>query len=440
MLLSSLPVPSRIIAAESIYSQTDHFGERLESTIALLVDEVKFSNLANYRFPSNHPAIKQLESLIFERLKLKVTLITDESLAAVLPFYSARNHIFLPDWIHGQLNIREQTKLIKNFDERKGTVNLEKAEVGGIFSEYDHPLYLNIQALVMQHNFSAAEITGCLLHELGHAFYVCYYADRTDRTNQVLASIAKHLLSNETGDIDYVYKELSQITPAATKESVDKMLNGPRVVAGAEWFKTIVGIAKSQIQDPTYNATSFEERADNFAARFGYAKPLTLALDKLHRFGPEKSIPMMFIVQLLASGGFILLASMIFSLLATGSIGVALLAILYKMLWVNLAREDVRDYTYDKLKQRYVRIRQDAIDQLKNTKLKKDVVRGLLDSIYAVDDMVKSTIQVKTLPEVIANFIFSGARAAEKSITEQQLMEAVASNDLFINAAELRHG
>lgn len=430
--------PSRIFSSESIMTQTDNFGERLEAQMKFIVEEVMGANTAKVDFGGKHPVIQRIEAMIWERFKIKVEIITTEHAAAILPFYSNRNHIFIPEFFRGDLNIREQTKLLKNFDDRRGEVNLEKATVSGIFSEYEHPLYLNFFELIKNQEFTASDLAAVTLHELGHAFYACYYSDRTDRTNQVMASIARNLLGKETGDVDYIYKELVKISPSATKASVDKMVNGPRIVAGATWFKEVVTVVKSQTLDDTYNATSFEQRADNFATRFGYGKQLVLALDKLSTFSPEKNKGVRVVLQMVALSTTVILASLIFGLLATGSVGTALLFVLYKLVFISAFREDAADYTYDKLKLRYLRIRADAIDQLKNTQLKKDKVRDILDAVYAMDLSIKETAVMKTLPSYIANFVFSGARQADSSITDQQLMESLASNDLFIQAAELR--
>lgn len=110
----------------------------------------------------------------------------------------------------------------------------------------------------------------------------------------------------------------------------------------------------------------------------------------------------------------------------------------YTTILFAINREDVRDYTYDDLKIRYLRVRQDIVDQLKEIKDDKEVVKQMLENIYTIDEAIKSTSVVRILPAIISNFIFSGARQAVSSIKEQQLFEALASNDLFVKSAELR--
>jgi len=429
--------PSAIFATEGIDSQNDGFGERLESIITILVSDIEQDKVTETAI-RNHPCLKELEKAISSRIGMKVDLIVNENLAAILPFYSNTSHIFINECFRGNFNIREQTKLLKTFDEKKGTVNLQTAKLTGIFSVYDHPLYMNFWELVKQYKLTAGEITATILHELGHGFYACYYADRTDRTNQVLANVARALVGEEKGDIEYIYREIQKVSPSVTKASVDKMVHGSRTVAGATWFKLVVGMVNSQTMDDTYNETAFEQQADAFASRFGYGKQLILGLDKLSGFTPEKSRALLVLSQMSMAMGTIFLACLVFAALAAGSIFGALIFSFYTTLLLTLSREDVADYTYDKLKFRYIRMRQDVIDQLKNIKLDKKRVKDLLEQIYAMDLCIKETALVKTLPAVVANFIFSGAREADKSITDQQLLESLASNDLFLHAAELR--
>ena len=216
------------------------------------------------------------------------------------------------------------------------------------------------------------------------------------------------------------------------------MLNGPRIVAGATWFKIMMGTVRSQMLNDTYTETAFEQRADNFAARFGYGKQLVLGLDKLSSMDPAKSRSLRIFVNMTYLVSVVAIASLIFGLLATGSVFLGLLFVAYKYLFLSFYREDMQDHTYDGLKQRYLRVRQDVIDQLKQMTLDKDKTRELLAAISTMDAVIKDTSTFKAIGTTVANFLFSGSRKATQSIEDQQLLEAMASNDLFIQSAELR--
>ncbi len=430
--------PEGLLAVESIATQNDRFGESIESLVTMIVQDIDEGLVKSSKDVAGSPILHQLESRIFDRLKIKVSFTTDEYLAAVLPFYSNKNHVFIHEYFRGNFDLRDQNKLLKKMEGKKGTVNLEKAVLSGIYSEYEHPFYADFYSMRKIYGLTVPEIVGVMLHELGHAFYACYYADRTDRTNQVLASISRHILNKEDGDIEYVYRELEKITPSGAREAADKLVNGSRVVAGMTFFKVTIGAVRSQLDDDHYSNTSFEQRADNFSARFGYGKPLVLALDKLSKGSAEKSPVTRTFVHLATTLTTVILIAALMTTLMGPSLLAFVLCSFYNLIFFSVFREDMEDYTYDKLKFRYLRIRQDMVDQLKNTKLSKAKTAELIEMVYAVDLSLKETADVKTLPKYISNFVFSGARKTAGSIDEQQVLEALASNDLFLKSAELR--
>lgn len=436
-----------LFALESIQAQVDNFGRSLESRISLIFDRIETGELPNQASVVRDPVVAEIKRLIWERMGMKVKLITDRGLAAVIPFYSNKNHIFVPDIWRGNFTLSDQERILSQYKERKGTVNVEKVKLGGIFSEYEVPVYMNFWWW-KQLGSGPAEVTAALLHELGHAFYICYYADRTDRTNQVLASISRHALNKEKGDVEYVYRELEKINPGKAKEMADVLCNDSRTVAGTKWFNFIHETVRSQLSDDTYADTAFEQRADNFAARFGYGQHLATALEKISEFSPEKSAVMRTLViatdimtlGFLAWGTFFIFSGA--GAVAIPAVGTRILygffmeLALASILYSN--REDVQDYTYDKLKFRYLRIRQDVVDQLKDPGMNRKTAEENLKTIYALDEIVRNTKEVRTLSMFLANLLSSKSREARKSITEQQLLEALASNDLFVKSAELR--
>jgi phage pi2 protein 07 len=87
---------------------------------------------------------------------------------------------------------------------------------------------------------------------------------------------------------------------------------------------------------------------------------------------------------------------------------------------------------------RYMRIRNDLVEALKDPELNKDEVKSIITNIYAVDSIVKDTIEYNTLIDSFLNIFSSSDRNAGKSIREEQLLEELATNMLFVKAAELR--
>ncbi len=431
--------PVRVLSTESIFAQTDDFGRIIEKSMTRIWEKINNKEVENADDLLRDPYVERIASETEIRTGLKVRIVTNRLMAAVLPFYSNVNHIFIQDWLRGNLTIRDQKRLLSTMNGKKGTVNLEKAKVSGIFAEYTQTVFMNFYELVKRFEMTPREMTAVYLHEIGHAFHACDMSNRTDAVNQVLANIARNISDNQKGDFEYIYKEIEKITPDNAKAAADAIVNGDRVVAGATFFKAAIGMVKSQMQYGHYNNTSFEQMADNFASRFGYGRDLVLALDKLMALSPEKNMAMFFLVQLIHIGTTANIIAMVFMAITGTSVFAVAYAIFLKIVWAMIFREDNLDYTYDKLKIRYLRVRQDAVDQLKDTGADPKFVKDLLEKIATMDEVIKETRNVRFLQNIISNFLFTGARETAKSIDNQQLMEMLASNDLFVQSASIRY-
>ncbi len=428
----------RVNAAERIDHQRDDFGRNIEALVAQILNDIDDPQ-STIRNLDGYAVVVKLQQLIFQRLNMKVEIRTTKHTAAILPFYSNKNHVFLSEFLRGAISLRDQNKVIAAFKDKSGYVNLHNATLGGIFSEYKHQLYLNFRELRNTYKMEANMIAAIILHELGHGFDACSYADRTDENNQSMANILRVVTNhNSKDDVEYVYRELSSMNKSVTKEEADKIVNGSKVVAGATWFKLMIGTVKSQLREDSYNQSAFEESADAFAARFGYGKELTLALDILHRGGFEKSDGARHMAYILEFGLFAALACGVLAAIVGGGAVMALYLGVMSLVITRASGDDMVDYTYDTLKQRYLRIRKQAVDFLKDNDLPADVVKGALASIDEIDKSIDSTTEYKSLFKTISNFVFSSARAAEESIAAQQMMETLASNDLFVEAARFK--
>lgn len=289
---------------------------------------------------------------------------------------------------------------------------------------------------------SSSEVTAIILHELGHAFYVCEYADRLESNNQILANVARQLHSNKADkNMTHIFKELKSINDEISEEDVDALVNGTRVVAGVKWFKILVGSVDKQLSQDKYDETSFEQLADNFASRFKYGRPLITGLDKLSKaYGtPEKSRSTRIYLMALEAIYFV------YSGMLMGSIALGftmflpfVMGALLFSLAISLAGEKNIDYTYDSLRVRYKRIRNEMVELLKSDDLESKEIKTILESIRISDRTIEETGKYKSIFNMLANFLIPSNRKAKNSIVEQQVLEELAFNDLFIKSAELK--
>ena len=421
------------IALEIIDFQNNSFGNNIEKIVSdiqtSINDKTKFSN-----------KVAELEKLIFSRLGLQVKLISNSDLAAVMPFYSNKHSIFIDDLFKGNFELKDQETILKKAKEKKGFVDIKNAKIGGIFSEYKNSVWINFKELFGTYELSAGEVTSVILHELGHAFYVCEYADRFESTNQILANIATEVLSKKKEkDMTYIFKELKKVNDKVTEAEVDMMINGQKTIASYLWFKTIIGSVSSQLVNAKYDESAFEQLADNFTSRFGYGRQLVVALDKLHDYfgNPEKSLSANAFGIIMSTIGLLLMTGLVLSAILAGSPFMVTICSNFVLLFL-LSGEDAKDFTYDDLRIRYKRIRNEQIALLKNRELDKEDLQSILKTVYTVDTIINNTLEYRGMFDKISNVLFTNDRKTRTSVKEQQLLEELAVNDLFLMSAKFK--
>jgi len=431
-----------LLSLEMIDFQNDSFGSDIELIVSKIKEDIDSNTLGNNKQVEDSVHVKNLSTLIEKRLGLKTKFIVNNyMLAAVMPFYSNKNHIFIHKVFRGEFTIKEQQAILKESNNKKGYVDSAKAKVGGIYGEYVNPVYISFIALFNM-GMSSSEVTAIILHELGHAFYVCEYADRLESNNQILANVARQLHSNKADkNMTHIFKELKSINDEITEEDVDALVNGTRVVAGVKWFKLLVGSVDKQLSQDKYDETSFEQLADNFASRFKYGRSLITGLDKLSKAysAPEKSRGMRIYLMTLEAIYFV------YSGMLMGSIALGftmflpfVMGALLFSLALSIAGEKNIDYTYDSLRVRYKRIRNEMVELLKSDDLETKEIKTILESIRISDRTIEETGKYKSIFNMLANFLIPSNRKAKNSIVEQQVLEELAFNDLFIKSAELK--
>lgn len=436
-------------ANEMIEFQDDQFGHQLEG----LFTEIKNT----YAKPGiSMPAgladkfSQRMSKLIFARFGLKCTVVYTEHMAAIMPLYANRHHIFMPDMWKGY-EVEEQAKFLSKLNNKKGTVDLAKAKIGGIYSEYEHNLYINYDDFFSTGMLTPAQATGITLHELGHGFYSISHGDRWHSANQVLSDIAIKSLGKKQTDRTLLYKELEKYNENIKKEELDKMINGEPVVSGYLWFKYIAegnfNAAGGGTEVKTYDKTSCEQMADNFAARFGYGREVVEGLEAIYKvYGSVNHS------WLLSSVG------LIFELLWTiGGLAYCILGIigavstmnvfgLFQFVMLGIAvvtyifstGEATRNYTYDELKYRYKRLRDQMVTSLKDKSLPKNKVTDIVKNIEYTDEVMKKLYEDWSVYRVVLNRLIPAHWAAKNSIEDQQLLETLAANAMFMKAAQIR--
>ena len=373
-------------------------------------------------------------------MKLDITFDTDMA-PCTLPFH------INPDTILGHKTLKdfyveESNATMKRLKEVKNRshIDLDKGRVSGIFSEYETPIYMGYYAL-RSLRMTPREIAAILAHEVGHCLVAYEMAFRAVRTNQILAAASKAAAGGDKGQYEYVLKTAEEVLDLKSgmfdeiKETKDQK-TVMTVIMGKAERKTH---DDSLMGNTTYDITTFEALADNYAARLGLGKELVTGLEKLYReFGAAE----------FSSGARIAatmldiysVVSMIGAVIVMGSNPI--MGALY--LGLNMlglyARLDGRDHNnvYDKLTIRFKRVKEQIIQYLKDKSLPAADVKRSLESVAHIEKTIAQISEYKGFLPAIFNMVDPASRAVNSARDIQQNLEAMVANDMYLKAAALR--
>lgn len=436
------------ISLELIDQQSDEFGNQITAIVGNIRELLS-------KKEDIFGSVVELEKLIFKRIGLKCNIVTNGPLAGIYTLIPNENHIFLPEYIRGNIDIEtfkfkveDRNKFLVQVANKKGYVNTNSAKLGGIFSQYTNTLYVNFSMCFNTIGVTDREMTAIILHEIGHGFSYCEYSDRFDSTNQILANLVLDVLNKkDKTDLVYVYKELSAINPNITSEDVKKLVSGDKVIAGKIWYTKVLLPVVSTMVNRVYDRVSSEKIADNFTSKFGYGRDLVVALDKIHKYYPDETTSLaLYSLNIIRTMRNTLWSVFLITLsIYTKNAFWIFMACYYQGVKIGItvanmvfSGEAYRDYTYDDLKERYKSIRATIISNLKDLQLSKSEVKQLIDDIHEMDKVIKDTYNFKSISRILGNIVNPYSKKAVKDIEEQRLLEELANNDLFLKAAELK--
>ena len=333
---------------------------------------------------------------------------------------------------------KDANKVIKKLEDNEKTfVDLKNAKVGGAFSTVPSKIYMGFRQL-KDMKLTAREVAAVFMHEVGHAFVAYELAFNTIQTNQILLALHKSLVANDQKLFEYslkltekrlgpssgVYNELKEETDTAVVTTV--------VMAKIQEKRV------SELGTAAYDKTTYEALADNFATRMGLGRELVTSLEKIHRLygSPEYSGETRFIYNMIQ----ITVAT--YSMLLGAALGSVLLMIAGAPLFflITWAVSDGAEYqnVYDKLKIRYKRVREQLISRLKVKSLAPELVKNILEDLKVLDKIIEQTGEFSSILNVVGNIIYPSNWVLSSRKNAQRLLEELASNDLFIKAAQLR--
>ena len=387
-------------------------------------------------------ARKDMIKYLKDTTGMKLDIIFDTDMApCTLPFH------INPDTILGYKTLKdfyveESNATMKRLKEIKNRshIDLDKGRVSGIFSEYETPIYMGYYAL-RSLRMTPREIAAILAHEVGHCLVAYEMAFRTVRTNQILAAASKAAAGGDKGQYEYVLKTAEEVLDLKSgmfdeiKETKDQK-TVMTVIMGKAERKTH---DDSLMGNTTYDITTFEALADNYAARLGLGKELVTGLEKIYReFGAaEFSSGARIAATMLDIYSVICIIGSVIAMGSNPIMGALYLGLNMMGLY---ARLDGRDHNnvYDKLTIRFKRVKEQIIQYLKDKSLPAADVKRSLESVAHIEKTIAQISEYKSFLPAIFNMVDPASRAVNSARDIQQNLEAMVANDMYLKAAALR--
>lgn len=382
-----------------------------------------------------NPSAKEIAGVGFAEIvkrhtKLTINFNLDKSNdinAYVIPPMVDKNNPLIYDWWKPHIDNTDVKKFIKakRSDIISGWVDLQRGEVGGVFSEIVHQVYVH-RGLVDSNRVCDEERAAIFLHEIGHLFTYYEFLGHTLTTNVILHSATQAFFKSD----DLIKR--TQIVDE-TCQALGISLDDPEALVrctSKEVFQTVVlrkAIleAKSATGSAIYDITATEALADQYAVRQGAGRYLATGLDKIHRHyggGPSYQSTA---VHLLAT----VIRVLLFFVMILPTFGLVFLILL-----INPAMK-----LYDDPGARLGRMRREIVAGLKDQSLPAPQRKAWVDDIEAIDALLKNIDDKRTLMEMFYTSVLPGGRRQYQQLKFQVDLERLVNNQLFVTAEKLTH-
>lgn len=269
--------------------------------------------------------------------------------------------------------------------------------------------------------YSDEEITGIILHEIGHAFNVFVTLSDYIWLNYMLTDGIDVLLGNKRNEFNLEVLDetwlLKNISADEREEFLHKRSPENCRRAVLTWYKKA---PRHYLYDNPASAHMREEQmADLFATRLGYGRPLIKALDRMMKaYWIKTDYRSSWLGNILR-------------------IATAIIFLPFTLLWlISATGTSEFDFggRYDDPVDRVNKVRMDLINQLKSIK-DRSLVPIIQADIAAIDDILKDYHKGHNAYDYMAFIASPNRRREAKLKIHEENLEHLLNNDLFVAAA-----
>lgn len=281
--------------------------------------------------------------------------------------------------------------------------------------------------------YTSGEISAVVLHEVGHVWSFFEHLVRFRTTNQILITLIRELDGTQDQEKrEIIIKEAGEMLSLENIDAQD-LRNKNNTTIYTVIITNLARKNRSQSGVEGYDINSFEALSDQFATRNGAGKDLVTALDKLYRGTIyRRGWASYFFVELLK---LCIFGLGVFEV----AVGQAWAAYTTFALLAGLLLADSHHDWYDKAGARFVRIRNQLIEELKDESLPKEDSARIRHDIEVIDDVNKNFKDYTQLIGLVYDYLIPSGANKRKQIEFQQSLEEMASNKLFYYANKFRN-
>jgi hypothetical protein len=356
------------------------------------------------------------------------------------------NHPFFK-WAHDHFDVSQSdinadkvvAKLIADSNEAIGWVDRKNGKVGGIFNDIEFESKLTYGLL---RELPAEQVTGILLHEIGHAFTMLEFLTGMLTRNYALGSIAQVIAkqSDSTVKVLLLNKVKSELEnnknyPHLSNNEYQTKTGRKFTIVGdildvqtAVEVKTEEELAiylinasvkpfYSENGNYFYDTSGAEFLADQFATRCGAGSALVEGLHLIYRGSIERSL-------------FIQVCLNILELLVLSNPFIAILIL------TTIALTPYPIKQYDDPKDRIIRIRNEMVDALKNPDIDNKTKKRYVDDIEKCNVLLREYNRFFSIIAFVSRVLFPSKRKMHNDMLLQKKIEALGNSNLFTTATK----
>lgn len=373
-----------------------------------------------------------LEKIIKEETNLKLNIVSDGKTyqAAVLTTDLGSNVIESKyhKW-HTKASDAKRMSTKTGFLE--GSVDLVNYRVSGAFADIASSMYFGENWFNASSNYTPAEFTSVILHEIGHVFYNFLTMAFSSRTLLCMEEALDNYDPNAATDV-----KIKLMTKLADGRNLKKW-KPEQAATVAKDKKSLISVAVAVSREDFYNEVKmdlFAERAnehlaDTFATKCGYGVPLVTSLSKMYPAGRSSK-------ALHVIAGLTKFFLWFLKLSLAGPIG-ALIFIFMSL--INGLFYDLRapyEYMYDKPRDRFIAIKKKIIAGLKTEK-NKNLRRTMVKELDKIDKVLETVDNKTTNYQWFFKTLSPRGRRGHSAIEYCNSIERLADNNLFHTAHSL---